>query len=200
MAARHWTLEDIPWDRFDPSKVDPDLLRLVKAASLVEYNGGDYAAYLCNVFPDDPKFQEAARLWAAVYVHDLARTHDGTCSRHGADAARLLDTDPTLLAHLARGGLESADLPAVAEAVRVHSLPGEVAPDHPHRRLVRLLKDADGLDRVRLRDLDPRRLRHDEARALVPFAQRLLAASEQGLHRDPAPFLALFGIAGDLIR
>ena len=144
--------------------------------------------------------EEATRLWAAVYVHDLARTHDGTCSRHGADAARLLDTDPTLLAHLARGGLESADLPAVAEAVRVHSLPGEVAPDHPHRRLVRLLKDADGLDRVRLRDLDPRRLRHDEARALVPFAQRLLAASEQGLHRDPAPFLALFGIAGDLIR
>ncbi len=64
MAARHWTLEDIPWDRFDPSKVDPDLLRLVKAASLVEYNGGDYAAYLCNVFPDDPKFQEAVRLWA----------------------------------------------------------------------------------------------------------------------------------------
>ncbi len=56
MAERHWTLEDIPWDRFDPSKVDPDLLRLAKAASLVEYNGGDYAAYLCNVFPDDPEF------------------------------------------------------------------------------------------------------------------------------------------------
>ena len=68
MAARHWTLEDIPWDRFDPSKVDPDLLRLVKAASLVESHGGDDAAYVCTVFPDDPKFQEAARLWAAEEV------------------------------------------------------------------------------------------------------------------------------------
>jgi hypothetical protein len=73
MAERHWTLEDIPWDRFDPSKVDVDLLRLAKAASLVEYNGGDYATYLCNVFPDDPKFQAAARLWAAEEVqHGLA--------------------------------------------------------------------------------------------------------------------------------
>jgi hypothetical protein len=58
-----WTLDDIPWHRFDRAKVDPGLLRLVKAASLVEANGADYAHYLCNVFADDPVFQDAARRW-----------------------------------------------------------------------------------------------------------------------------------------
>lgn len=58
-----WTLDDIPWSRFDRAKLDPDLVAIVKAASLVEQNGGDYAVYLCNVFADDAKFQAAARRW-----------------------------------------------------------------------------------------------------------------------------------------
>ena len=66
--GRDWSLEDIPWDEFDPEKVDPDILKLVKAASLVEYNGGDYATYLCNVFEGDSEFQEAARAWAEEEV------------------------------------------------------------------------------------------------------------------------------------
>lgn len=59
----HWTLDDIPWSEFDPAKVDPDLLRAVKAASLVERDGSAYARYLHNVFVDDPKFQAAAARW-----------------------------------------------------------------------------------------------------------------------------------------
>jgi len=59
----HWTLDDIPWNTLDRSKVDPEILRTVKAASLVEQNGADYAQYLCNVFHDDPEFQAAARRW-----------------------------------------------------------------------------------------------------------------------------------------
>lgn len=58
-----WTLDDIPWERLDRAKVDPEVLRIVKAASLVEQNGGDYAHYLCNVFHDDPGFQKVARAW-----------------------------------------------------------------------------------------------------------------------------------------
>ena len=30
---KHWTLDNIAWDRFDPSRVDPDLLHIVKAAA-----------------------------------------------------------------------------------------------------------------------------------------------------------------------
>jgi hypothetical protein len=70
---KHWTLDDIPWDRFDRAKVDSEMLKVVKAAAMVERNGGDYATYLCNVFHDDPEFQAAARAWAEEEVqHGLA--------------------------------------------------------------------------------------------------------------------------------
>lgn len=61
----HWTLDDIPWDRFDPSKVDIEILRAVKAASLVERNADDYVAYLEQVFPDDHELLTAMRRWGA---------------------------------------------------------------------------------------------------------------------------------------
>ncbi len=63
-GRRTWRLDDIPWDRFERSKVDPDILKVVKTASLVEYNACDYATYLCNVFRDDAAFQAAVRIWA----------------------------------------------------------------------------------------------------------------------------------------
>lgn len=85
---KHWTLDDIPWDRFDPSLVDPELLRIVKAASLVEYNGGDYAAYLCNVFDDDDSFQGAARSWAVEEVQ-----HGAVLARWAALADPSFDFD-----------------------------------------------------------------------------------------------------------
>lgn len=60
----NWTLNDIPWDRFDPARVDPNIVPLVKAASVVEYNADDYKAYLCNVFHDDPRLRTAVISWA----------------------------------------------------------------------------------------------------------------------------------------
>ncbi len=60
---KHWTLDDIAWDQFDPDRVDPEILKIVKAASLVERNGDDYAGYLCSVFADDPEFMVSARRW-----------------------------------------------------------------------------------------------------------------------------------------
>jgi rubrerythrin len=65
---RHWTLADIPWQQFQPAKVDAEIVKVVKAAAMVEQNGGDYATYLCNVFHDDPEFQQAARYWAEEEV------------------------------------------------------------------------------------------------------------------------------------
>ncbi len=59
-----WTVDDIPWSRFDREKVDPDTVKIIKAAALVEYNGGTYAEYLSKVFAGDPEFQRAVRIWA----------------------------------------------------------------------------------------------------------------------------------------
>lgn len=71
-----WTLDDIDWNRFDPSLVDIETLKVVKAAALVEHNGEAYADYLCSVFADDQEFCRAARLWAVEEV------------RHGAALRR----------------------------------------------------------------------------------------------------------------
>src|SRR5215470_19062720 len=49
-----WTLDDIDWSRFEPAKVDVELVAAVKAASLVEYNAPDYVDYLKRVFRDAP--------------------------------------------------------------------------------------------------------------------------------------------------
>jgi hypothetical protein len=69
----NWTLESIAWDRFDASKVDPEILRNIKAAALVERNGGDYRIYLNRVFADDPAFSAAVDTWANEEVqHGLA--------------------------------------------------------------------------------------------------------------------------------
>ena len=65
---KHWTLEQIHWTRFDPARVDPEIVKLVKAAAMVEFNGGDYAAYLNRVFADDPEFQAVATAWAQEEV------------------------------------------------------------------------------------------------------------------------------------
>lgn len=63
--SNYWTIEDIDWDAFRPDLVDPQLLAVVKAASLVEANAPDYVTYLCNVFQDDAPLCKAIHQWGA---------------------------------------------------------------------------------------------------------------------------------------
>jgi hypothetical protein len=65
---KHWRIEDVAWDQFQPQSVDPTILPLVKAAALVERNGRDYAQYLRGIFQNDPDFQAAASNWAEEEV------------------------------------------------------------------------------------------------------------------------------------
>ena len=58
--------------------------------------------------------------------------------------------------------------------------------------MTKLLKDADGLDRVRLGDLDPDYLRHAEARGMVRFAQRLYGDTDHKLPVGPDYFARLW--------
>jgi rubrerythrin len=73
---KHWTLEQIPWTAFDPARVDPEIVKVIKAAAVVEYNGADYGTYLCRVFSDSPDFQALIRTWASEEI------------QHGAALAR----------------------------------------------------------------------------------------------------------------
>lgn len=60
---KHWHIDEVGWDKFDPSKVDPQIVPLVKAAAMVERNAADYVTYLTRVFADDPDFRAAAEHW-----------------------------------------------------------------------------------------------------------------------------------------
>lgn len=61
--SRGWSVDALPWDRLCPGRVEAALLETVKTAALVEANSADYVTYLCNVFPDDAAFREAAEIW-----------------------------------------------------------------------------------------------------------------------------------------
>jgi hypothetical protein len=122
--------------------------------------------------------EEAPRLWAAVYLHDIARTHDGYCEVHGRRAMDRVPTLHSVLELFAKGGVSSSDFEQIETAVVHHCKAPELPRSHPHWRLTSLLKDADGLDRVRLGDLNPRYLRHPESKTMVAFAERLFSETD----------------------
>ena len=64
----NWALEDIPWERFDATKLEARLVNFIKSACMVEHNGDDYAKYLASVFRDEPGFDVIAREWGEEEV------------------------------------------------------------------------------------------------------------------------------------
>lgn len=86
----HWTPDDIPWDRFDRSKLDPEMVKVAKAACLVEHHSADYGKYLCGVFHDDPVFCADALSWAKEEVQ-----HGAVLRRYAELADPSFDFDAT---------------------------------------------------------------------------------------------------------
>ena len=102
---KHWQIDNVAWDRFDPSKVDPAIVPLVKAAAMVERNGIDYAIYLKNVFSQDPDFRQATDNWAVEEVQhgdalgkwsmlaDPSWDYEGSFARYKAGYQVPIDVD-----------------------------------------------------------------------------------------------------------
>lgn len=122
----------------------------------------------------DTELTLCAALW-----HDIGRTNDGWDPRHGARSAMRAAALGLMQ------GISAADAEIVAFAIRCHSLADGLGEAEARRlaeqeralRILWLLKDADGLDRVRLgawEAPDPAQLRHPQAIALLPFAKELL--------------------------
>jgi len=117
---------------------------------------------------------EGSRLWGAVYLHDLARTHDGFCEVHGMHAVMRVNDSTDLQDRLVAHGVQSDD-PSMLLAVMMHCLPDDHSAygGKPIWPLLALLKDATGLDRVRTGEFERSYLRSDAARSMVDFAQAL---------------------------
>ncbi len=113
-------------------------------------------------------------LMAAAFIHDLSRRHDDTCEEHGILAVR--EQLPKWRATLqSRGG---EDFALVSEMVGRHCLPQ--AKDDSLE--VRLFRNADGLDRVRLGDLNPAML-FDGSQELLQLAWKLYEARTDKLSK-----------------
>ncbi len=135
----------------------------------------------------DARLALTAALW-----HDIGRTHDGEDPGHGGvsalravrfgltDALAPADADVVLFAvtfHCLPDELGEREAPHWHEEAR----PGDSRRAEPERnlRILRLLKDADALDRVRLgpwEAADPRQLRHPQTARQLPFAAELFHA------------------------
>lgn len=59
-----WTVDQLPWAKFDRTKVDAKLLPVIKAAAVIEQNIDVYATYLWNVFRGDRAMQREVHNWA----------------------------------------------------------------------------------------------------------------------------------------
>jgi hypothetical protein len=119
------------------------------------------------------KVLEAKNAFFGAYIHDMARLHDGYCTRHGADAARF--KLPLYYDLFNRYGANSDDLKVIQQIVTWHSLPNEPSSDHSIWSTLAILKDADALDRIRLgeHDLNPDYLRHLETHKSIMFGEEL---------------------------
>ena len=110
----------------------------------------------------------------ACAYHDIGRTRDGLDFVHGSTAARFIGLVT---------GRTGEDLLILQAAVEAHSrkekeLSAILQKYHPQDMdraltIAQLLKDADGLDRVRIWDLDVRFLRRTSSTARADFAQEL---------------------------
>ena len=117
-------------------------------------------------------------LIAAALYHDIGRENDGLCYVHGKRsvekmaALNLAPADPTDFAtmkfmvtyHCIDDRQAKTDLAKVDSGARERTW-----------RLFSVLKDADGLDRVRINDLDVRYLRNPQSMRLAGLAGELLA-------------------------
>jgi HD superfamily phosphodiesterase len=123
------------------------------------------------------KIKEAKVAFFGAYIHDMARTHDGYDTVHGANSVKhkLPFYTPLFNKH----GATEDDIKVINQIVTHHSLPGELPKSDDLFPTLAILKDADALDRIRLGqfDLDPKYLRHEEAHTSISFGKELYYAT-----------------------
>jgi hypothetical protein len=142
---------------------------------------------------------EGSRLWGAVYLHDLARTHDGFCEVHGMHAVLRVNESSDLQERLVAHGVQSDD-PSMLLAVMMHCLPDDHSAfgGKPVWPLLALLKDATALDRVRFGDLDPSFFRFEVTKGMVSFAQDLYSQARR-IKEGPSHFTDVLKVAERLL-
>lgn len=124
--------------------------------------------------------REALLAFCGAYVHDLSRLTDGVESSHGAQAAR--HAFPRFQSLWNKYDLTPLECQWVCSAVEQHSTTEWSTLAEPDYHVMAILKDADALDRCRLGDLDPHKLRYPQSRLLVPVIAHYYALTHNVNH------------------
>lgn len=123
--------------------------------------------------------------WAAT-THDIGRVDDGVDPNHGKRSAQWM------MENLSEQ-MTSETIDIATYIVHWHVPPDDEAPVMTTE--LKVLKDADGLDRVRLGDLDVSFLRTDAAKGLVGVAEDLYKESLKTHDEDSRSFKAVVDAA-----
>lgn len=121
--------------------------------------------------------REAVRY--AAMAHDVGRINDFEDPGHGMHSAKWMKDNLTNI-------LTPETLDTATYIVHWHSLSDSEAPVMTTE--LKVLKDADGLDRVRLGDMNESYLRLDLSKSLIDTAQRLYEASQRSNSSEPETF------------
>ena len=116
-------------------------------------------------------------LMAASKYHDIGRTHNGVCLVHGLYSNRKIDKmnlleefseeNRTLIKYIIHSHcIDDRDKFKTLDKYKIRDQERAI-------RLLKAFKDSDGLDRVRIRDLDTNYLRIDSSKKLVPLAEKI---------------------------
>lgn len=113
-----------------------------------------FGTYLIGRFADDISDEDKVASYYAAVIHDTGRFHDGVDDEHGMSSAMkysdyltMTITDPCVRKR-------------IVDAVIYHSISDKDTPMTVKENMAwKILKDADGVDRFRLGDCNPSRLR-----------------------------------------
>ena len=113
--------------------------------------------------------QEGQKASVAALFHDLARSNDGEDYLHGKRAAELVEFK--YKEYILSLGFTHDDIREMQYAIEWHSYDEEVPPSHPYSLTTYLLKDADALDRIRIKALNPNFLRMADGNIMIGMAK-----------------------------
>ena len=115
---------------------------------------------------------DAKRAFMAAYIHDMARKNDGACLKHGQNSIKI--KLPIFENIFVKNGLNRDDIEAIKLAVSNHSDYEEIDKNHKFHKTVAILRDADGLDLIRIGlDIDTEILRFKESIDLISLSEKI---------------------------
>ena len=137
----------------------------------------------------DEKERAGSLAFRAAVIHDCARRHDGKCTDHGLYAAQ--SKKWIVAQEFYHGEVPDEDWAVIERALILHCRDEGALGCSVSDLALALLKDADAIDRVRLRSEGPNPdyLRFPVSRTLIPQARALLHWTHDKDRVDWADFL-----------